>query len=48
MTTETGQTNAQTSTSMVVAIMPTLPPVVTVLVNHGEKSKKCLGIDFKR
>ncbi|KAL7208180.1 hypothetical protein ACSBR1_030015 [Camellia fascicularis] len=33
---------------MVTAIAPTPSPVVTVPVNHGEKSKKFLGIDFKR
>ena len=47
MATETGQTNAQTSTSVVAAIAPT-PPVVTMPVNHGEKLEKLLGIDFKR
>ena len=47
MATETGQTNAQTSTSVVAAIAPT-PPVVTVPVNHGEKLEKFSGTDFKR
>ncbi|KAL7239808.1 hypothetical protein ACSBR2_005643 [Camellia fascicularis] len=33
---------------MVTTIAPTLPPVVIVPVNHGEKPEKFLGIDFKR
>ncbi|KAL7254611.1 hypothetical protein ACSBR1_008880 [Camellia fascicularis] len=33
---------------MVTAIAPTLSPVVTVPVNHGEKPEKFLGTDFKR
>ena len=48
MATETGQTNAQTSTSMVAAITPTPHPVMTVLVNHGEKPEKFSITDFKR
>ncbi|KAL7242608.1 hypothetical protein ACSBR1_015066 [Camellia fascicularis] len=47
MATETDQTNAQTSTSVVAAIAPT-PPIVTVPVSHGEKLEKFSGIDFKR
>ncbi|KAL7223187.1 hypothetical protein ACSBR1_024786 [Camellia fascicularis] len=44
----TTETNAQTNIGMVTAIAPTSPPVVTMLVNHGEKSEKFLGIDFKK
>ncbi|KAL7220115.1 hypothetical protein ACSBR2_013052 [Camellia fascicularis] len=33
---------------MVTAIAPTSSPVVTVPVNHSEKSEKFLGTDFKR
>ena len=40
MAIETGQTKAQTSTGMATAITPTPFAVVTVLVNHGEKSEK--------
>ena len=43
MATETGQTNVQTSTGMVIAITPTPSYVGTVPVNHGEKSEKFLG-----
>ena len=42
------ETNAQTSTTVVAAIAPTLSPVVVVLVNHGEKPEKLSGTDFKR
>mgnify|MGYP003702544983 CR=1 FL=1 len=48
MATETGQTKAQARTSVVVAIAPTPPPVVTVPVYHGEMPEKFLGRDFKR
>ena len=47
MATKTGQTNAQTSTSVVAAIAPT-PPVVIEPANHGEKPEKFSGTDFKR
>ncbi|KAL7265363.1 hypothetical protein ACSBR1_003184 [Camellia fascicularis] len=47
MTTETGQTNAQISTSVVAAIVPTPFPVMTIPVNHGEKPEKFSGTDFK-
>ena len=48
MATETRQTNAHTSTSMVAVITHTPPYVVTVPVNHGEKPKKFLRSNFKR
>ena len=48
MATKTGQTNAQTSMSMVAAISQIPHPVVTVPVNHGEKPEKLSGTDFKR
>ncbi|KAL7180227.1 hypothetical protein ACSBR1_043444 [Camellia fascicularis] len=48
MATENGQTNAQTSTSIVAAITPTPPPIVTMPINHGEKPEKFSGTDFKR
>ncbi|CAL5428626.1 unnamed protein product [Camellia sinensis] len=46
MATKIGQTNVQTSTSMVIAIAPTPPYVGTVPVNHGKKLEKFLGTDF--
>ena len=41
------ETNAQTSIIVVAAIAPTLSPVVTVPINHGEKPEKFSGTDFK-
>ncbi|KAL7160991.1 hypothetical protein ACSBR2_041607 [Camellia fascicularis] len=40
--------NVQTSTCMVTAIAPIPRPVMTVPINHGEKSEKFLGTDFKK
>ena len=48
MASETSIINAQTSTSVVVVIVPTSSPVVTVPINHGEKPEKFSGTDFKR